>query len=111
MTTSVHIVFRDLAPTRTMDEYIRSHIEYLEAHVPQVLACSVALESPHRHKQQGRHFRVRIDLTVPGAELVVDRCPDDSTEEEDAYRAVDDAFDRALRRVAERGRRLRLRAS
>ncbi len=104
MTTSVHIVYRDLEPTPTLDEYIRHHVEELTAHVPEVTACSVALEIPHRHKHQGKHFRVRIDLTVPGAELVVDRGADEDRDEEDAYRAINDAFDRALRRLIERKR-------
>ena len=70
-----------------------------------LVACHVAIESPHRHKQHGRHYRVRVDLTLPGTALVVDRCPDEGHANEDVYAAIDQAFDHAVRRVREAKRR------
>jgi len=107
MTIPVHIVYRDIERTEAIDTYIRKHVDKLESHAEHVVSCHVALEAPHRHKLHGRHYRVRIDLAVPGAELVVDRCPDGGREHEDAYAAIDDAFDHALRRVGEHARRTR----
>jgi ribosomal subunit interface protein len=110
MTHLVQIVYRDIERTDAVDAYIRKHVDKLLAHAEQVQSCRVALEAPHKHKQHGRHYRVRIDVTVPGAELVVDRSPDDGREHEDAYAAIDDAFDHAIRRVSEHTRRARERA-
>ena len=107
MTIPVHIVYRDVERTDAIDAYIRRHVEKLHAHAERAISCHVALEAPHRHKQHGRHYRVRIDLALPGAELVVDRCPDGSRGHEDAYAAIDDAFDHALRRAGEHSRRAR----
>jgi cold shock CspA family protein len=33
------------------------------------------IEAPHRHQQHGQTYHVRIDLSVPGHELVVSRDP------------------------------------
>jgi cold shock CspA family protein len=33
------------------------------------------LELPHRHHQKGKPYHIRIDLTVPGGEIVVKRAP------------------------------------
>ena len=33
----------------------------------------VNIEQPHRHKQQGNAFNVRIAMHVPGGELVVNK--------------------------------------
>jgi ribosome-associated translation inhibitor RaiA len=108
MTIPVQIVYRDFERTDAVDAYIRKHLDKLGGtHAGHVVSCRVALEAPHRHKQHGRHYRVRIDMTVPGAELVVDRSPDEGRLHEDAYAAIDDAFDHALRRVVEHVRRAR----
>ena len=107
MTIPVHIVYRDVERTDAIDSHIRKLVEKLHSHAERVVSCHIALEAPHRHKQQGRHYRVSIDLAVPGAELVVDRCPDGGRDHEDAYSAIDDAFDHALRRVNEHARRAR----
>jgi ribosomal subunit interface protein len=107
MTIPVHIVYRDVERSDAIDAYIRKRFEKLEAHAGRVLSCHVALEAPHRHKHHGRHYRVRIDLGIAGAELVVDRCPDADRHHEDAYAAIDDAFDNALRRVEDHTRRAR----
>jgi cold shock CspA family protein len=60
------------------------------------------IEVPHKHKHQGRSFDVRLDLTVPGKELVVNREAD-----EDVYVALRDAFDAAKRQLDDYGRRQR----
>jgi ribosomal subunit interface protein len=108
MTIPVQIVYRDLERTDAVDAYIRKHLDKLGGtHAGHVTSCRVALEAPHRHKRHGRHYRVRIDMTVPGAELVVDRNPDANAGHDDAYAAIDDAFDHAMRRVVEHVRRAR----
>lgn len=107
MTIPVHIVYRDIDRTDALDAHIRKHVGKLEAAHARVTSCRVALEAPHRHKQHGRHYRVRINLVVPGAELVVDRNPDADRLHEDAYAAIDDAFDHAQRRILEHTRRER----
>ncbi len=43
---------------------------------------------PHKHKHQGRPYAVRVDVTLPGQELCVDRVQD-----EDVYVALRDAFE------------------
>jgi cold shock CspA family protein/PHD/YefM family antitoxin component YafN of YafNO toxin-antitoxin module len=59
----------------------------------------VVEESQRRHRQ-GKLYSVRIDITVPGKELAVTR-----EENEDAYVAVRDAFDAAVRKLEEHVRR------
>ena len=107
MPIPLHIVYRDIEPTQAIDAYIRGHFDKLSAHTRRAVSCHVALEAPHRSKHHGRHYRVRIELSLPGEGLVVDRCPDSDRDHENAYAAIDDAFDHALRRVDERARRAR----
>jgi cold shock CspA family protein/ribosome-associated translation inhibitor RaiA len=57
-------------------ETIRSHAEKLEVFFSRVLGCRVTASVPNRWPQAGPiMYRVRIDLTVPGEELVIERQP------------------------------------
>jgi len=61
----------------------------------QIMGCRVTVNSPSRRQHQGSRYNVRIDVTLPGDEIVVKRQLD-----EDLYVAVRDAFD-AVRRLIE----------
>jgi putative sigma-54 modulation protein len=100
MTIPIRISFHGIDKTDTIEEYVRRRAEKLESH-GRIVGCHVTLEAPHRHKSHGRHYRVRIDLTVPGEELVVDRCPDEGRTYEDLYASIDLAFDHARKRLRE----------
>jgi cold shock CspA family protein len=52
-------------------------------------------------------YHVRIDLTVPGAELVASREPHDNHAHEDVYVAIRDAFDAMRRQLEAHARRQR----
>ena len=57
---------------------------------------------PHKHNHQGREFVVRLDIKVPGGELVVNH-----EHNADAHVAVRDAFDAAKRKLQDYARRQR----
>jgi ribosome-associated translation inhibitor RaiA len=52
------------------------------------------LEAPHRHKHQGKLFSVRLDVTVPGKEIVANH-----EQHEDMYVALRNAFNAARRQL------------
>ena len=62
----------------------------------------VVVELEEQHRRQGKPFGVRIELTLPGRELVVNR-----VRNEDAYVALRDAFDDMKRRIEDTVRRRR----
>lgn len=104
----LQITFRDMEHSDAVEGYVRKRATKLTAVRRGIVACKVALEAPHKHKNHGRHYRVRIDLTVPGMELVVDRCPDAGDACADVYAAIDHAFDHALRRLRDGSKRRQL---
>lgn len=79
----------------------------LETFSENITRCDIALEVPHQHSRSKRHYRVRIDVTVPGAEVVVDNTPDENVESQDVFAAIDRAFDNAGRRLEDHMRRRR----
>ena len=72
----------------------------LEQFRPDLISCRVTVELLHKHKHHGRPYAVRIDVTVPGHELSVDRVQD-----EDVYVALRDAFDDMRRQLEDSARR------
>ena len=64
------ITARDIPHSEALESHVRQKAEKLEAFYPHIMSCRVVIEVPHKHKHQGRSFDVRLDITVPGKELV-----------------------------------------
>lgn len=93
MHTSLQITFRNLNRSPAVEEKIRERAARLDRYFDDVMSCRVVVELLHRHHRQGNHYHVRIDLTVPGDELVSTREPDEHNAYTDVYVAIRDAFD------------------
>jgi len=104
---SLQITFRDMPRSEAIEAAVREKAEKLEEVYDRIMGCRVVVESPHRHHHKGRLYHVRVDLTVPGAELVVSRAPGDNHAHEDAYVAVRDAFTAARRQLENFARKQR----
>lgn len=102
MKLQLQITTRDIPHSEALENHIRQKAEKLETFYPQIMGCRIVVEVPHKHKHQGNLFNVRLDITVPGKELVVTREPN-----EDVYVALRDAFDAAKRQLEDYGRRQR----
>jgi ribosomal subunit interface protein len=94
MQLPLQITARDLLLTEAIETAIREKAAKLELFYDRMTACRVTIEAPHRHQHKGVLYNVTIDMTVPGAELVVKREP-----HEDLYVAIRDAFDAARRQL------------
>ncbi len=92
----LQIVFRGMEPSPALEREIRERVTKLEKLYPRMNSCHVAVEAPG-HK--GAVFEVRIDITVPGHEVVVAREPGKNQAHENAYVALRDAFDAAKRQL------------
>jgi ribosomal subunit interface protein len=88
-----------MPPSDAVTAHVEKRAAKLETFHARIIKCHVVLEEPHRHHKHGKKFHVRIDMIVPGKELVVSKQLDDV--KEDLYAAVDDAFADAERVLAE----------
>lgn len=102
MQRPLQITLRDIPRSAAVASIIRDKTKKLELHYPRIQGCRVVVGIPGKHKHQGKEFNVRIDLTVPGSEIVITR-----DRHEDVYVALRDAFDAAKRRLEDYGRRRR----
>lgn len=107
MENTVQITFRDFERTPAIEAHVEERVRKLETFFDRLIGCHVTLEAPHRHRRHGRTYRVRVDLAVPGGDLVVGRAPDGNPRHEDLYAAIDDAFDDAGRVLQDHVRKQR----
>lgn len=102
MKLPLQITTRNVSLSEAAENTIREKAAKLETFYDRIMACRVLVEVPHRHKHQGMAYHVRIDITVPGHEIVVKREPN-----EDLYVAIRDSFDAARRQLQSFARRQR----
>lgn len=120
------ITFRGLPHSDALEADIRGRVDWLERFYAGIVRCDVLVELPHRHRQAGQHFHVKVEVTVPGgASIAVTNEPSlhgsvadaagdahhKATELESVHRfarvAVHEAFDAARRRLEDFARKQR----
>ncbi|ADE15335.1 ribosomal subunit interface protein [Nitrosococcus halophilus Nc 4] len=107
MQLPIQISFRHMEPSIAVEDRIREKAAKLEQFYDRIMGCRVVVEAPHRHRHQGKLYHVRIDLTVPGGELVVSREHHGKKAHEDVYVALRDAFNAAQRQLESYSQRQR----
>ncbi len=126
MILPVQITFRNIPSTEEIEEEIRSRAQTLEGFYSPITSCRVLVEAPARHHQKGYPFHIRLDLTVPDGEIVVNRAPtlypgerdigdergrkkmETRSERKHLKVAIHEAFDAARRRLQDHARRKRM---
>ncbi|MCK6555836.1 HPF/RaiA family ribosome-associated protein [Candidatus Binatia bacterium] len=99
MQVPLQISFRNMEPSAAVEAKVRERAAKLDRFHDRITGCRVVVEAPHKHHHQGKLFHVRIDLTVPGGELLVTRDPAQAHGHEDVYVAIRDAFAAARRQL------------
>ena len=102
MQIPLQITIRDVDHSEALETRIRDKVAKLEEFSKNIISCRVVVEVPHKHHHQGKQFNVRIDISVPGSEIVVNR-----DHAEDVYVALRDTFDAAKRQLEDYARKIR----
>jgi ribosome-associated translation inhibitor RaiA len=99
MRLPLQVTFRGMATSEALEGRIREEADRLEEVCSTIMGCRVVVEQPHHHQRRGNHFRVLVDLTVPGREIVAGRDTAEHASNEDPYAALDEAFSAARRQL------------
>lgn len=97
MGNPLHIKFHNIPASEAVEAEINKRAEKLQQICDRIIRCDVTVETNGKHKHQGHLYEVRIDLTIPGTEIALNRIHPN----EDVYVAVRDAFDAATRKLQE----------
>jgi ribosomal subunit interface protein len=101
MQLPVQVTFRDIPRSEAVETAIRGKVARLDKFSDHIMSCRVTVGIIEKHKHQGKLFNIRIDLKLPGSEIVVNR-----DKAEDIYVAIRDAFDAVKRKLEEHMRRV-----
>lgn len=125
MPSQLQITFRNMKPSKDAEAWIREAAAKLDNLYSQIMGCRVELQLPHRHHKKRGLYHLRIDLTLPGGQIVVKREPSLSprarqlgerrirkssevrTTHKDLQLAINDAFRTVGRRLQDYARRQR----
>lgn len=92
MKIPLQITFQDIPPSDAVEAKIREAAAKLEKFYPDIMSCRAVVSAPQKRQRTGKHYHVRLDVSVPGKELVVNREPGDRDAHVDIYVAIRDAF-------------------
>lgn len=119
MQLETQTTFRGVQRSDALDALIRDEAAKLERFFDGIMSCRVLVEPAHEHQRRGSPYHVRIELHVPGQEIVVSHLPSVTAAPYEAGRgeeidarfkdpqlAVHDAFKKAGRRLQDYARRL-----
>ena len=106
MPSWLQITFRNTDASPAVEAKIRERAGELEQFFDRIVSCRVVIEAPNR-RRHGDLFHIRVDLKIPGKEIVVKRDPPEHHAHEDIYVAVRDCFDAVRRQLEDYVRRRR----
>jgi ribosome-associated translation inhibitor RaiA len=106
----IRVTFRKLDRSAALEAEVRHRAEKLAPLGPDILACGVVVEALLRGWRRSKLFRVRVELAVPGDDIVLRNDVHDEDTARDPYSAVRETFDAAERRLQDRAGRLRARS-
>ena len=75
MDRPLEIAFRGIGSSDEVEAEIRQHVDKLERRFGHMIGCRVAVELLHRQHRTGNLYDIRVEMEVPGGELVVSHAP------------------------------------
>ena len=99
MQLPVRISFLNIKTSTDAEATIREQAERLETLYDRLWACQVLVEGVRKPRCRGRAYRVRIELTLPDAELVAGGKASGQPARDDLPQAIEAAFETATRQL------------
>jgi cold shock CspA family protein len=99
MNTPLQISFHNVPHSRVIESAIRDALERLEVFFDRIISCCVIIDQPHKHHKEGNLLQVKIDLKVPGSELVVKREPPENLVSSDMIAVIHESFEDMQRQL------------
>ena len=106
MQLPLQISFRQMDHSPALEATIREKAARLDTFANRIMSCRVVVGLAGKHHVHGNQYNVRIDITLPGGEVVATREPGEHQEYKELSIALRDAFNAAARQLEDlvRGR-------
>jgi hypothetical protein len=99
MQQAITITFRHIDHSGALEDRARKLGSRLERFSERIMQCHMTLEGADHLRKSGAPYVVKIDLTVPSAQIHADSLHFDGTGHKDIYLALRDAFNNAKRQL------------
>jgi hypothetical protein len=99
MSLPMTLTFRHIDRSGALEDRARQLGFRLERFSGRITQCHMTLEGPDDPRDTGAPYLVKIDLTVPGAQIHADSLHVDGAGHKDIYLALRDAFNNAKRQL------------
>lgn len=99
MRPDITLTFRHIERSGALEDRARTLGARLERFSERISRCHMTLEGPGNGHDSGPGYLVKIDLTVPGAQIHADSLHVDGAGHKDIYLALRDAFNSAKRQL------------
>jgi ribosome-associated translation inhibitor RaiA len=93
------LTFRHIDHSGALEDCARQLGSRLERFCERITQCHMTLEGPGNGRTAGEPYLVKIDLTVPSAQIHADSLHVDGAGHKDIYLAMRDAFNNAKRQL------------
>ena len=95
----MQITFRNLEPSEAIKANILKKAEKLEHFAEHIISFRVLVEAPHKHHHKGNLYNVKVEISLPGEEILATHHTGKHHAHEDVYVAIRDAFDATRRQL------------
>jgi hypothetical protein len=93
------MTFRHMEHSGALEDRARKLGSRLQRFSERIMRCHMTFEGPDHLRGTGAPYVVKIDLTVPGAQIHADSLHFDGAGHKDIYLALRDAFNNAKRQL------------
>jgi hypothetical protein len=107
MSADIQITFLGMPRSTSVESQVQRWVARLEKVFGRVQRCATFIELPHHHGRKGQTFRVRVELVVPGDNIIVSHDAGIDHTHENVYVALADAFRAARRQLQDHARIVR----
>ncbi len=101
MNTPLQLSFHNLPHSRFIESAVQEAVDRLVSSHSRITGCRVVVDQPHRHHRDGNPIEVRIDLKMPGVELVAKRESAQGAGMGDLPPVIVEAFEEIERQIEE----------
>jgi cold shock CspA family protein/ribosome-associated translation inhibitor RaiA len=95
----LQISFRNIGPSPAIVARVRREAAKLRRLNDRIIGCRVVVSSPERRHRKGKLYAVRIQISMPGKDIWINRGSNLDHAHEDVYVAIRDAFAATVRRL------------
>ena len=97
--TLLTLTFRHVPRTAALEARVRESVQRLERVNDRIAQCHLTLEGPEQPADAAGRYAVRIELSVPGAQIHADSLQQSGEPPHDVFSALREAFDNAKRQL------------